>query len=358
MLKFPNNGLKKFLISSNVVVDKHRYPMKLSFEPITLDLKTTFRIAHGADDQRFNVLVHLDEGVGEAPAVTYYGETQEKIIAYLKTVPDLGDDPFDIDGVLAILPPGSRAGRAAIDVALHDLWGKKLGQPLYRLFGLNPSNLPLTSFTIAMDEPEVMAERAKESGFPIIKIKLGSDRDEAVVAAIRKATDAKLRVDANAGWTRDQALELIPRLAAYGLELVEQPLAADDVDGLRWLCGELKKRGVKVPIVADESAHTSKDIAKLAGAVDGVVIKLMKTLGLRDALRAIQVARAHDMIVMLSCMVETSVGVTAAAHLAPLCDFVDLDGPLLIKNDPYKGLRYEGARLSLPEAPGIGVERL
>jgi L-Ala-D/L-Glu epimerase len=332
--------------------------MKLIIEPITLNLKTTFRIAHGADDQRFNVLVHLDEGVGEAPAVTYYGETQDKIIAYLKTVPDLGDDLFDIDGVLARLPPGSRAGRAAVDIALHDLWGKRLGQPLYRLFGLNPSNLPQTSFTVAMDEPAVMAQRAKDSGYPIIKVKLGGKDSEAMVAAIRKTTDARLRVDANAGWTREQALRLIPRLAAYDLEFVEQPLSIDDIEGYFWLKEKLSGESARLPIFADESAKTSKDIAKLAGAVDGVVVKLMKTEGLREGLRAIHTARAFDMQIMLSCMVETSVGVTAAAHLAPLCDYVDLDGPLLIKNNPYRGLRYDGASISLPDAPGIGLERV
>jgi len=163
-------------------------------------------------------------------------------------------------------------------------------------------------------------------------------------------------VDANAGWSREEAAHLIPRLAEQGLELVEQPLAAEDIEGLRWLRQQMKGEGVKVPIVADESVHTSQDVARLAGAVDGVVIKLMKTLGIREALRAIHTARALDMQVMLSCMVETSVGVTAAAHLAPLCDYVDLDGPLLIANDPYRGLRYQGARLLLPQGPGLGVE--
>lgn len=333
--------------------------MKLTIEPISLNLKTTFRIAHGADDQRFNVLVHLDEGVGEAPAVTYYGETQEKIVSYLKEVPDLGNDFYDIDGILDRLPPGSRAARAAIDIALHDLWGKRLGHPLYRLFGLNPSNLQQTSFTIAMDKPEIMAQRASESGYPIIKVKLGGSADDvAIVAAIRNATSARLRVDANAGWTRDLALELIPRLADYDLEFVEQPLAADDLDGYSWLKENLRIQKIRLPIFADESVQTSKDIARMAGAVDGVVVKLMKTEGLREAIRAIHTARAHDMQIMLSCMVETSVGVTAAAHLAPLCDFIDLDGPLLIKNDPYRGLGYIGASITLPDSPGIGLERI
>jgi len=330
--------------------------MRLTWEPITLDLKTPFRIAHGTYSHRHNVLVRLDEGLGEAAAVVYYGETQEVILDYLKTVPDLGDDPFDFEAVLKRLPPGSKAARAAIDVALHDLWGKRIGQPLYRLFGLNPEALPETSFTIAMDEPEEMGRQAKASGYPILKIKLGGGRDEAMVAAIRKATDARLRVDANAGWSREEAARLVPRLAEYDLELVEQPLAADDLEGLRWLRKHLKEAGVTVPIVADESVHTSKDVAQLAGAVDGIVVKVMKTEGLREALRTIHTARAHDLQVMLSCMVETSVGVTAAAHLAPLCDYADLDGPLLISNDPYRGLCYEGARMTLPEGPGLGVE--
>jgi len=176
--------------------------MKIHWEPITLDLRTTFRVAHGASDQRHNVLVYLDDGVGEAAAVPYYDETQAGIIEYLKSVPDLGDDPFDIDAVLAKRPAGSRAARSAIDGALHDLWGKKLGQPLYKLLGLNPNKLPLTSFTIGMDEPDVMAEQAKASGYPILKVKLGSKNDEAIVSSIRKATNAKLTADANAGWSR------------------------------------------------------------------------------------------------------------------------------------------------------------
>ena len=209
--------------------------MKLHWEPIALDLKTTFRVAHGASDQRFNVLVYLDEGVGEAAAVPYYGETQDGIIEYLRSMPDLGNDPFDMDNVLLRRPAGSRAARSAIDEALHDLWGKKLGQPLYKLFGLNPHNLPLTSFTIGMDQPEVMAEQAKASGHPVLKIKLGSEKDEAIVAAIRRSTNAKLRVDANAGWSREQALQIIPRLVEYDLEFIEQPLAVDDVEGYFWL---------------------------------------------------------------------------------------------------------------------------
>ncbi|HKY54806.1 MAG TPA: dipeptide epimerase [Anaerolineales bacterium] len=332
--------------------------MKLNWEPITLDLKTTFRVAHGAFDQRFNVLVYLEDGVGEAAAVPYYGETQEGIIEYLKSVPDLGDDLFDLDAVLAKRPPGSRAARSAIDQALHDLWGKKLRQPLYKLLGLNPNNLPLTSFTIGIAEPEVMAEQAQASGYPIIKVKLGSDKDEKIISAIRSATNAKLFVDVNAGWSRERALWIIPRLVDYDLELIEQPLAVHDVEGYFWLKEKLRAQKIHVPIYADETAKTSHDIPKLAGAIEGVVVKTMKSEGMREALRMIHTARAHDMKIMLSCMVESSVGVTAAAHLAPLCDYADLDGPLLIQNDPYCGLKYNGAQMILPSGPGFGVERI
>jgi L-alanine-DL-glutamate epimerase-like enolase superfamily enzyme len=332
--------------------------MKLHWEPITLDLKTTFRVAHGASDQRHNVLVYLDDGVGEAATVPYYGETREGILRYLQSVQDLGDDPWALDEVLSKRPAGSRAARAAIDEALHDLWGKKLGQPLYRLFGLNPKKLPLTSFTIGIDEPEVMAEQARAANYPILKIKLGSEKDEAIVAAIRNVTNAKLLVDANAGWTREQALHIIPRLLEYDLELIEQPLAVPDVEGYFWLKQKLRAQKVTIPIFADETAKTSHDVVKLAGAIDGVVVKTMKSEGIRETLRMIHTARAHDMQVMLGCFIESSVGVTAAAHLAPLCDYADLDGPLLIRNDPYRGVQYDGAWFSLPEGPGLGVERL
>lgn len=325
----------------------------LTYAPLTLNLRTAFRIAHGVSEQRTNVIVRLDDGLGEAAAVAYHGETPQKIMDYLAAAADrVGDDPCALEDTLNALPTGSQAARAALDIALHDRWGKRLNQPLYRLFGLTPYRLPPTSFTIAMDEPDVMAQRAKEANLPIIKIKLGSGDDEAMVRAVRSATTARLRVDANAGWSREQAAQLIPRLAQYDLEFVEQPLPVGDIEGLR----RLRAQKLGVPIFADEPIKTARDVAAHAGAVDGVVIKLMKTGGLREALRAIAVARALDMQVMIGCMIETSVGVTAAAHLASLCDYADLDGPLLITNDPYRGVRYEGAQLILPEGAGLGVE--
>jgi L-alanine-DL-glutamate epimerase-like enolase superfamily enzyme len=334
--------------------------MKISVKPMTLNLKTTFRVSHGASDQRHNALATIEHnglvGYGEAAAVPYYGDTQESLSAYLNALPPLGDDPFLLEDVLNALPDGAHAAQAAVDIALHDLWGKLVGQPLYKLFGLTPAPLPQTSFTIGIDAPEVMAARVKESNYPIIKVKLGADDPEACVAAIRQASNARLRVDANAAWNPEQALDLITKLSKYDLELIEQPLPPGDVEAFRWLHGQLQSRGITTPIYADESVKTSKDVAKYAGALDGVVVKLMKTGGLREALRTIHTARAHGMSIMLSCMVESSVGVTAAAHLAPLCDQLDLDGPLLIGNDPFVGLKYEGANLTLPDGAGLGVK--
>jgi L-alanine-DL-glutamate epimerase-like enolase superfamily enzyme len=333
--------------------------MRITSEPLDLHLRTTFTIAHGASDVRHNVLIRIDEGLGEAPVVPYYNETSQGVMDYIARVaPLVGDDPFQLEDILARLPRTSAAGYAAsvspalegIDVALHDLVGRRLGVPLYKLFGLNPARAPETSLTIGMDQPEVMAARARESGLPILKIKVGAGNDVARVRAIRHATNARLRLDANAGWTREQAADLIPQLAEYDIEFVEQPLAREDWEGLRWL-----KSRVSAPIFADESAQTEKDLPRLAGAIDGVVVKLMKTGGLRGALRTMAVARALDMQVMLSCMVESSVGVTAAAHIAPLADYCDLDGPLLIANDPFVGLRYEGAKIILPDGPGLGL---
>lgn len=336
--------------------------MKLSWHPLTLDLRTTFRIAHGASNQRHNMLVILEHegltGLGEAAAVPYYGESPQSILQYLADLsvsdanPKEWHDPFMIGRYLQLLPSGSRAARTAIDVALHDLVGKILEQPVYRLLGLDPTITPETSYTIAIDTPEIMAERAVESDWPVLKIKLGSQDDLARVAAIRKATSARLRVDANAGWDRQQAAYLIPRLAQYDLEFVEQPLAANDVEGFRWL----RTQKLGVPLFADESAMNTREIAALAGAVDGVVVKLMKSCGLRESLAAIHTARALDMQIMLSCMVESSLGVTAASHLAPLCDYADLDGPLLIRNDPFQGIKYDRAKLVLPDLPGIGIQ--
>lgn len=326
--------------------------MELRWQPFVLELERPFTIAHGQSHTRTNVLTRLEEGLGEAAGVPYLGETEAGIVAYLEQV-DLRDldDPARIDEVLARLPTGSAAARAACDMALHDLWGKRLGQPLHQLLGLNPARIQPSSCTIAMASPEQMVEQARRLALPILKLKLGDDRDEARVVALRENCGSRLRVDANAGWSREKAARLLPRLAELGVELVEQPLPIADLDGL----AALARSHPRPAIFADESIKTVADIVAHAGKVEGVVIKLAKCGGIREAARQIDVAHALGLQVMLGCMIESSLAVTAAAQLAPLAEHVDLDGPLLITNDPFLGLRYEGARITLPLGPGLGV---
>jgi L-alanine-DL-glutamate epimerase-like enolase superfamily enzyme len=237
-------------------------------------------------------------------------------------------------------------------MALYDLLGKRLGAPVYQLLGLNPERTPLTSFTIGIDEPAAMARKAAEAAkqYPILKIKVGTGHDSEIVRAIREATDATLRVDANAAWTPKEAIRVIRELEPYNIEFVEQPLHPADLDGLRFV-----REHVNLPIIADESCVSESDIPRLVGAVDGINIKLMKCGGIHHALRMIHTARAHHLKVMLGCMIESSLAITAAAHLSPLVDYADLDGHLLVSDDPYEGVRVEQGKLILPERAGLGV---
>jgi L-alanine-DL-glutamate epimerase-like enolase superfamily enzyme len=248
---------------------------------------------------------------------------------------------------------GTPSARAAVSAALHDLAGKRLGVPLYRMWGLDRAASPPTSFTIgiAPDEETLRARVREAAPYPILKIKLGTTWDERIVRVVRELEPAKvLRVDANAAWTPKHALAMIPLLRELGVEFVEQPLPAHDVAGLRFV----RERSA-LPIIADESCLVATDIPGLAGAVDGINIKLAKCGGLREALRMIATARAHSMLVMCGCMVESSLGITAAAHLAPLLDYADLDGAALVANDPYVGARIEGGVVRIPDQAGLGV---
>lgn len=336
--------------------------MKLTFEPLDLILEMPFTIARGTSLQAENVLVQIESdglrGLGEAGPSSFYGEDRGTVLVALATFSgQLGHDPFAVESILATLDRVLRhnsAAKAAVDMALHDLMGKILAVPLYKLFGLDRAAAPRTSFTIGIDTLEVMAQKAQAAGaYPVLKVKVGTDDDEARLRVIREVRpDAVIRVDANAAWAPRQAIQSIRRLAAYDLEFVEQPVAAGDLEGLR-----LVRENSPLPIFADESCVVAQDIPRVADAVDGIVIKLMKCGGLRRALEMIHVARAHNLKVMLGCMVESSVGITAAAHLSPLVDHADLDGNLLLKNDPFEGVMVEQGRLVLPQGPGLGVER-
>lgn len=332
--------------------------MKLTWQPLTLGLLQPFHIAHGVSTTRDNVLVHLDSGVGEAAAVPYHGETPQGIADYLRGLGlERVSDVLQLQDLLARLPwTGSVAARAAVDMAAHDLWGQALGQPLYRLLGLNPGRIPLSSFTIPIGPTAQMAALARAANAAILKVKLGStwegsDSDEERLAALRAASPLPLRADVNGGWSLARAEQLLPVLVEHGVELLEQPLPAGDLEGLRRLA-QLRSRP---PIFVDESIKSSSDILAHRGLVEGVVIKLAKSGGIGPALEQIAVARACGLEVMIGCMIESSVAVTAAAHLAPLARYVDLDGPLLIANDPFVGLRQERGRLQLPVDPGLGL---
>jgi L-alanine-DL-glutamate epimerase-like enolase superfamily enzyme len=273
-----------------------------------------------------------------------------------RLAPHLPADPFDLEAAeaaFARLAPRNGAARAALSAALHDLVGKRLGQPVWRLWGLDPARAPRSSFTIGLDTPEGMREKVVEAAaYPILKIKLGTDRDEEILRAVRDATDKPLRVDANAGWTRERARHMLPILKAYGVEFVEQPLPAADLEGI----ATLRRAGI-LPVVADESCIVATDVARLAGTVDGINIKLAKCGSLREALRMIATARAHGMLVMVGCMIESSLGITAAAQLTPLVDAADLDGAALTANDPFVGATIAGGQIQLPTGPGLGVRR-
>ncbi len=324
---------------------------------LDLELRHTFRLARGASDMRSNLIVELAEdelvGLGEAAPLAHYDQDWESAARAAEAMVERLEDPRAFGSAAArVAIAGEGAAEAAIDMALRDLAGKRLDAPLWELMGIAPRPTPPTSFTIGLDTPEVVARKVREAGdFEILKIKLGSDEDRAVLEAVRDETDRPVRVDANEGWTLEEAAARLEWLAGMGVELVEQPLPAGRLEESREL-----RRLSPLPIVADESAHRAADVPRLAEAFDGINIKLMKCGGLGEALRMIHVARAHGMQVMLGCMIESSLAVTAAAHLSPLVDWADLDGNLLVTNDPFVGATVEGGRLVLPDGPGLGVE--
>ena len=338
--------------------------MKLAHEIVVLRTTHPFIIARGGSSEYrvVRVTVTDDDGAtgwGEAAPSKHYGETADTVVAALPAYAAVleGADAWSLEALeqgIARALRGNPSARAAVSAALHDLAGKRLGVPLYRMWGLDPAAAPPTSFTIgiAPDEDTLRARVREAAPYPILKIKLGTTWDERVIRVVRELEPTKmLRVDANAAWTPKRALAMIPLLHDLGVEFVEQPLPAQDVEGLRFV----RERSV-LPIIADESCLVSTDIPALVGAVDGINIKLAKCGGLREALRMIATARAHSMLVMCGCMVESSLGITAAAHLAPLLDYADLDGAALVANDPYAGARIDGGRIAIPDRAGLGVE--
>jgi L-Ala-D/L-Glu epimerase len=338
------------------------HPLRMEVEVLELRTKHPFVIARGGQSDHRTVWVRLTdgdglEGWGEAAPSKFYGETPDSVIAALKVYSALlPDDPFKLEEAERAWEAklrGNAAARAALSSALHDLVGKRLGVPIYRLWGLDPCMAPRSTFTIGLDAPERIKAKVQEAEeFPILKVKLGTDRDLEILRAIRDATDKELRVDANCGWTVKRALRMLPILDEFGVTVLEQPLPPQDHDGLAAITAQ-----ADIPVIADESCLTTVDIPPLVGKVDGINIKLAKCGGLREALRMIAVARAHGLMVMVGCMIESSLGITAAAHVTPLVDIVDLDGAALLSDDPFVGARIDGGQVTLPSEPGLGVRR-
>ena len=298
------------------------------------------------------------EGWGEASPNRFYGETVDTALGALERLKPVVEalDPWMLEDVEVEMNRALRFNgsvKSAISAALHDLAGKRLGIPVYKMWGLDPAKAPLSSFTIAIAKDDAeLRQRVKEAeSYPVLKVKLGTDRDEHIIRTVRDAAPNKiLRVDANAAWTAKQALRMVDVLVECGVEYLEQPLPPHDLDGIRFV----RERSL-LPVICDESCVVASDIPKLVGVADGINIKLSKCGGMREALKMIATARSHGMLVMAGCMIETSLGITAAAHFAPLLDFADFDGAALLSDDPFVGATIAGGKISIPSSPGLGV---
>lgn len=336
--------------------------MKLSHQTIELKPVHPFVIARGGYAHHRNVVVRITdddglEGFGEAAPNKYYGESVATVVAALAQFKPLLEraDPLSLQSIEADLDRtlrGNASAKGAVSSALHDLLGKRLGLPVHRIWGLDASAAPQSSFTIAIAENHELEARVEEArDYPILKIKLGTDRDMEIVRIVRSAAPGKrLRVDANAAWTAKHAVRMSDFLADHGVEMLEQPVPANDIEGLRFV-----RERSRLPVFADESCLVATDVAKLRGAVDGINIKLAKCGSLREALRMVHAARALDLQVMAGCMIESSLGISAIAQIAPLLDTADFDGAALLSNDPYRGATIAGGAIRLSSAPGLGV---
>jgi L-alanine-DL-glutamate epimerase-like enolase superfamily enzyme len=337
--------------------------MTLRFKPYELQMKHVFTIA---ESSRSTTPVMLTEiafgdtiGYGEASMPPYLGESHTTASAFLSKVDlSLFESPFLMEDILQYvdqIATGNYAAKASVDIALHDLVGKLIGQPWFRIWGLNPKHTPNTSFTIGIDNPGVVKSKTAEaSAFKILKVKLGKGNDREMITAVRSVTDMPLCVDVNQGWTnRQEALDMIFWLKEQGVVFIEQPMSKTAYADTAWLT-----QRSPLPVIADEAFQTAADLEKVNGVYSGINVKLMKCGGMRAAYTIMKMARAIGMKVMIGCMTETSCAVTAAAQLSPLADWADLDGNLLIGNDLYSGIRIAEGRVILPEEPGIGIRLL
>lgn len=338
--------------------------MRISWERFEIQPTHPFKISRSTQVAAERVWVRIEcdgeEGWGEADPNPYYHESADTVVAALERTRPLVEAASAPEGLerleadLLSAARGDASARAAISAALHDLVGKRAGLPLWKLWGLDPDDAPPSSFTIGLDEPDVLRRKVEEAAsYPILKVKLGTDRDEEVLRTIRDAAGERtIRVDANAAWEAGEAVEKIAMLAEYDVEFVEQPLPPENRDGYRWL-----HQRSALPIIADESCVVADDIPGLVGLVDGINIKLAKCGGPREGLRMIHTARACGLAVMMGCMLESTLGIAPAAHLAPLLDYADLDGAALLGADPFDGPGLDGPVIRLGHEPGLGVRR-
>jgi L-alanine-DL-glutamate epimerase-like enolase superfamily enzyme len=334
----------------------------LDAQIVRLKLRHTWTTTMSSSEYRHNLYLSFSHdgvtGRGEGAPIVRYQENAEGARQAVESLRGflISADPWKFEKLLAEVfrrMEGQYAAKAAIDIALMDWVGQKLGVPLYRYFGLDPADAPITTFSIGIDTPEITRQKVREAvAFPVLKIKVGLDSDEATLEAVRSVTRKPLRVDANEGWKdKEEAVRKINWLESLGVEFVEQPLPAAMLEETRWV-----RRRVHIPILADEACLHPASIPKLVDAYDGVNIKLDKCGGMLEAFRMIQMARSIGMKTMLGCMIASSVSITAAAHLSPLVNYADLDGNLLIANDPYNGVRIEQGKLVLPDRPGLGLQ--
>jgi L-alanine-DL-glutamate epimerase-like enolase superfamily enzyme len=325
--------------------------IELTTERLELPLVHEFTIARGSENVARTVAVRLHwngrAGLGESAPIGRYGESSDSVMTAL-AAQRLHDDPYALDAQLAGLPPAARCG---LDIALHDLIGKDLDRPLYRLLGLEREATPRTSFTLGIAPlTQTLAKVRAVGTHPILKIKLGRGSEIETIAAVRDAYAGTIRIDANEGWTPEQSVSLLTELAHFDIEFCEQPIPAGTPERLRWI-----RERSPIPIVSDEDSRDAGDLPALIGCVDGVNVKLVKCGGIRGALAMIHTARALGFKIMLGCMVESQILTTAAAHLSPLVDWADLDGPFLTADDPFDGIQYTDGKIVLPTGAGLGV---
>jgi len=337
--------------------------MKLTFRPYRLELRHTFTVAEASRTFTPAVMAEIEYdgmvGYGEASLPPYLSDSQESVMEFLSRV-DLSkySSPFQLEDILNDIDHirfHNTAAKAAVDIALHDLVGKLMGQPWYNIWGFNKDKAPNTTFTIGIDKADVVREKTKEAkGFKILKVKLGKDNDKEMIENVRAITNVPLTADPNQGWKdKYYALDMIHWLKEKGVVYVEQPMAKERLDDHAWLTEQSP-----LPILADESCQRLSDMEQIKGAYSGIVIKLMKCTGMREARKMITLARAYNMKIMIGCMTETSCAISAASHLSPACDWADLDGNLLISNDIFKGTQVVDGKLVLSDGAGIGVKKI